>query len=102
MIFGQARNSGPGAARRPRPISEPSYTVRAQGSGSHPSGVEWVLRNNSSANAAVRRPDQPAPTLYFGQRDNYCAWEGGGQPPQPRPASRATKGEPMNVTALDL
>lgn len=35
----------------------------------------WVLRNNSSANAAERRPAQPAPTLYFGQRSNYCAWE---------------------------
>lgn len=38
----QARNSGPGAARRPRSIHEPSYTIRAQGSGSHPSGVEWI------------------------------------------------------------
>ena len=76
---GQARNSGPGAARRPRSINEPSYTIRAQGSGSHPSGVEWVLRNNSSANAAERTPEQPAPTLYFGQRSNYCAWEWRGE-----------------------
>lgn len=46
-------------------------------------GVEWVLRNNSSAKAAERAPDQPAPTLYFGQRSNYCAWEwrGVGIPP---------------------
>ena len=44
--------------------------------------VDWVLRNNSSANAAERTPDQPAPTLYFGQRSNYCAWEwrGEGEP----------------------
>lgn len=38
----QRRNSGPGAARTPRPTTEPSYTIRAAGSGSHPSGVEWV------------------------------------------------------------
>lgn len=45
--------------------------------------ADWVLRNNSSANAAERTPDQPAPTLYFGQRSNYCAWEwrGEGEPP---------------------
>jgi DNA (cytosine-5)-methyltransferase 1 len=34
-----------------------------------------VLRNNNTANAAVRPIDAPAPTLYFGQRSNYCAWE---------------------------
>ena len=38
----QARNSGPGAERAPRPKDSPSYTIRANGSGSHPSGVEWV------------------------------------------------------------
>lgn len=39
---GQARNSGPGAQRDPRGLDEPSYTVRANGSRSHPSGVEWI------------------------------------------------------------
>jgi DNA (cytosine-5)-methyltransferase 1 len=34
-----------------------------------------VLRNNNTANAAVRPVEAPAPTLYFGQRSNYCAWE---------------------------
>lgn len=44
---------------------------------------DWVLRNNSSTNAAERASDQPAPTMYFGQRSNYCAWEwrGEGEPP---------------------
>lgn len=37
------------------------------------SGV--VLRNNNTANAAVRPIETPAPTLYFGQRCNYVAWE---------------------------
>jgi DNA (cytosine-5)-methyltransferase 1 len=41
-ITGQARNSGPGAERGPRPLDAPSYTIRSAGSGSHPSGVEWV------------------------------------------------------------
>jgi DNA (cytosine-5)-methyltransferase 1 len=44
---------------------------------------EWVLRNNSSANAAERTPEQPAPTMYFGQRSNYCAWEWRGEGPAP-------------------
>lgn len=43
----------------------------------------WLLRNNSSANAAERTLDQPAPTLYFGQRSNYCAWEWRGEGPAP-------------------
>lgn len=44
---------------------------------------DWVLRNNSSANAAERTPEQPAPTMYFGQRSNYCAWEWRGEGPAP-------------------
>lgn len=44
---------------------------------------DWVLRNNSSANAAERSPRQPSPTLYFGQRSNYCAWEWRGEGPMP-------------------
>lgn len=53
----------------------------------------WVLRNNSSANAATRGLGQPAPTLYFGQRSNYCAWEyqarnsGPGAAREPRPTT---------------
>ena len=40
------------------------------------SGV--VLRNNNTANAAVRPIETPAPTLYFGQRCNYVAFENAG------------------------
>ncbi|HOS92178.1 MAG TPA: DNA cytosine methyltransferase, partial [Armatimonadota bacterium] len=32
-ITGQARNSGPGASRRPHGVDDPSYTIRANGSG---------------------------------------------------------------------
>lgn len=66
----QARNSGPGAAREPRDVAEPSYTIRANGSGSHPSGTEWVVRtgNNSEVGRGrtkefERSLDVPSPTL---------------------------------------
>lgn len=53
----QARDSGPAAEREPRDADEPSYTVRAQGSGSHPSGVKWVH-------------DRPAPTIVTTRRSS--------------------------------
>lgn len=34
-----------------------------------------VLRNNTSANAAERQLDEPAPTLYFGARMNGVYWQ---------------------------
>lgn len=37
--------------------------------------VGVALRNNNTANAGVRDLSQPAPTMYFGRRVNYCAWE---------------------------
>jgi DNA (cytosine-5)-methyltransferase 1 len=39
------------------------------------------LRNNTSANAAVRPASDPAPTLYFGARMNAVTWEGTFQQP---------------------
>lgn len=64
----QARNSGPGAARNPRSIDAPSYAIRAQGSGSHPSGVEWRFAgagqtSEQTAGQIPRRLDQPAHTI---------------------------------------
>lgn len=98
----QRRNSGPGAARTPRPVEQPSYTIRAQGSGSHPSGVgatsqqtagqiprgedqpahtitgkgtaAWVLRNGNQAHSAKRDPETPAPTVHFSERSNKVEW----------------------------
>jgi DNA (cytosine-5)-methyltransferase 1 len=70
----QARNSGPGAEREPRPADAPSYTIRANGSGSHPSGTEWVMRNGNQKNACERRACEPAGTLFFGQRTNAVDW----------------------------
>jgi len=70
----QRRNSGPGAARTPRPVERPSYTIRAQGSGSHPSGVEWVYRNGNQEHSAERDPETPAPTVHFSERSNNVEW----------------------------
>src|SRR5690606_16247200 len=74
-VYGQGRNRGPGAARAPRSLDEPSYTIRANGSGSHPSGTEWVYVNGNQANAARRPADRPAPTVHFGARMNDVRWE---------------------------
>lgn len=68
------RNSGPGAAREPRPVDHPAYTIRANGSGSHPSGVEWVYRGSNQAHAARRPLDTPAPTVNFAERSNKVEW----------------------------
>lgn len=35
---------------------------------------KWVLRNGNQANASVRRPDQPAPTMYFSERGRMVEW----------------------------
>lgn len=51
-----------------RPLGLPAPTVTGQ-------ARCWVLRNNNTANAAVRPLDHSAPTLYFGGRVNYCAFE---------------------------
>lgn len=66
-------------ARDLRDANQPAFVVGEKAR----SWTRWVLRNNSSANAAERSPEEPAPTLFFGQRSNYCAWEwrGEGEPP---------------------
>ncbi len=46
----------------------PSATITGKGT------AYWVLRNNTSENAAVRDLNQPAPTMYFGARLNSMHW----------------------------
>lgn len=64
----QRRDSGPAAERPPRPSSEPSYTIRAQGSGSAPAGVEWVYGRPATTICGDPRVFQPgwrgAPEQY--------------------------------------
>lgn len=66
---GQRRNSGPGAARDPRDRDEPSYTIRANGSGSHPSGTEWVGERPSPTIVGSFRPDVVAAPGWRGPGD---------------------------------
>lgn len=64
----QRRNSGPAAARSPRSVDEPAYTVRAQGSGSHPSGIElipdWAHNRPATTIVGSFRPDIVAAPGY--------------------------------------
>lgn len=80
-VVAQARNSGPGAVREPREVTSPSYTIRANGSGSHPSGTEWVMRNGAQGNATDRELHEPAATIYT-QRTGNLNWvmRNGNQP----------------------
>jgi DNA (cytosine-5)-methyltransferase 1 len=39
-----------------------------------PARQGWVLRNNTSAHAAIRGLGEPAPTMFFGARINTMAW----------------------------
>lgn len=66
---GQRRNSGPGAARDPRDRDEPSYTIRANGSGSHPSGTEWVGERPSPTIVGSWAPDVVAAPGWRGPGD---------------------------------
>lgn len=61
-----ARDSGPGAERTPRSADDPSYTVRANGSGSHPSGVRWMVPEEQVDEAAGA-----ASVTDWVQRSNY-------------------------------
>lgn len=57
-------------------LGQPFIPAGATEASSAPIGEAGVvLRNNNTANAAVRQVETPAPTLYFGQRCNYVAWE---------------------------
>jgi DNA (cytosine-5)-methyltransferase 1 len=56
---GQARDSGPGAERAPRPVDAPSFTIRSAGSGSAPAGVRWVDDRTSTTVACDPRIARP-------------------------------------------
>lgn len=55
------RDSGPGAAREPRSMDQPSYTIRAAASGAAPGGVTWELdrRTNSKDGRGGMEPTAP-------------------------------------------
>lgn len=103
-VWRQTRDSGPAEEREPRELTEPSYTIRAAGSGKHPSGVKlvgnnsiggeglaerdgaepaltvgsradlWRLRVSNQEKGAARPLNAPASTVFFGQRLNEARW----------------------------
>jgi DNA (cytosine-5)-methyltransferase 1 len=71
LVTWQRRDSGPQAEREPRTVDQPSYTIRAHGSGSNPSGVQWLFAdgadriNNQSGSEydVAEQVSQPASTI---------------------------------------
>jgi DNA (cytosine-5)-methyltransferase 1 len=68
----QSRRDGPGwieghGNRDDRAVDEPAPTVTGEAG-------RWALRNNTSANGCERDLDEPAGTLFFGERLNDVAW----------------------------
>lgn len=60
---------GDASARGIRMADQPAATVTSK------IDRYRVLRNGNQAHACVRRIDQPAGTIYFGQRANWMAWQ---------------------------
>lgn len=60
--------AGPAAERDPRHPDDPSYTIRANGSGSNPAGVEWVDERPATTLAGDQRVFQPGSHHEPGQQ----------------------------------
>lgn len=58
-----------------RDQDSPSFAVTVHDGGGCGPNLRWVLRNNTSDNACVRPQDEPAGTMYFGQRLNSMYWQ---------------------------
>lgn len=50
------------------PEGQPAPTVTTK------TGEQWILRNGNQPNAATRRPDEPAPTMAFGNNSARVEW----------------------------
>ena len=80
----------------PAPAPAPALTAK--------SGGQWVVKgfrnnNNNNNNACERSVDEPAGTLFFGQRSNWAAWVAErpsttvqGDPPIGRPGHKDREG----------
>ncbi|MGW3321090.1 DNA cytosine methyltransferase [Streptomyces virginiae] len=63
------RADGTRQTLNPQAVPAPTFTSK--------SGGQWVLVSNTQANAARRRLDEPASTLFFGHRGNAVNWTDG-------------------------
>jgi DNA (cytosine-5)-methyltransferase 1 len=52
----------------PRPLTEPAHTITGKAT------AAWVMRNGTQVNACERSLDEPAGTLFFGERSNAVQW----------------------------
>lgn len=95
----QSRREGSGWAERHgtrenRPADQPAPTFTAE---AH--RWSWSLRSNSQANATTRRLDEPAGTLYFGNRSNECVWVR--EPITAEPHEEQPAAESIRITAQE-
>jgi len=65
---GTRQTADPTTAPAPAPAPAPALTAK--------SGGQWVVKGfrNNNNNACERTIDEPAGTLFFGQRSNWAAW----------------------------
>ncbi|MFR9724000.1 DNA cytosine methyltransferase [Streptomyces sp. MS19] len=71
---------GPGGGPEPFPSGSRRALANARDRGRwthRPTDTSWWLRTNSQRHASIRRTDEPAATLFFGNRANECVWTTG-------------------------
>lgn len=61
--------SGDKDNRGERSVDQPAATLTSKANRSL-----WIYRNGNQEHSAKRTPDQPAPTVHFGQRSNKVEW----------------------------
>jgi DNA (cytosine-5)-methyltransferase 1 len=72
-VLHRGRGSSCDADRRDHPGTEPAPTITSA-DGKAGANLTWKFRNNNNNNACERSVDEPAGTLFFGQRSNWAAW----------------------------
>jgi DNA (cytosine-5)-methyltransferase 1 len=91
----QIRRSGERIAECFDPTAAPAQAVTTRVNRWQAHGVEggWAWRNGNQRNAAIRNPEEPAPTVHFGHALNQvewvpCAYETRQRGARPRPINR--------------
>jgi DNA (cytosine-5)-methyltransferase 1 len=91
----QIRRSGKRITEGFDPTTAPAQAVTTRVNRWQANGVDggWVWRNGNQRNAAIRNPEQPAPTVHFGHALNQiewvpCAYETRQRGARPRPINR--------------